>query len=270
VGKKKLSLRTSIPGPESQKIRSREDLLLAPGVQNVALLSGIVVDRASGCTLTDVDGNTFIDIIGGIGVNSLGYSHPKWVKAIKAQVEKTAVSSFTTQSRVDFLERLKPRLPNPDYRVQLYSSGAAAVESALRLAKSYTGKYEFISFWGGFHGKTMGALSLMGSRFKEKLGPMVPGNHLVPYASCYRCPIKMQYPSCELACVDHAREQIKMQSAGEVAAIIVEPIQGTAGNIIPPKEFLPAIRELADELGALLISDEMITGYGRTGKFCGF
>ena len=153
--------------------------------------------------------------------------------------------------------------------MQLYSGGAEAVESALRLAKSYTKKYEFVCFWGGFHGKTMGALWLMGSTFKEGLGPMVPGSHLVPYADCYRCPIGSTYPSCGLGCVEVGRKQLKMAGAGAVAAFIVEPMQGTAGNVIPPDDFLPAVRSLATEFGALLIADEMITGFGRTGRWWG-
>src|SRR5262249_22360333 len=154
--------------------------------------------------------------------------------------------------RVQLLERLARHAPSPGLdRAQLYSGGAEAVESALRLAKSRTGKSEFVSFWGGFHGKTMGALSLMGSSFKHKLGPMVPGAHLVPYADCYRCPVGSTYPSCGRACTEIAKKQLANQTAGGVAAVIIEPMQGTAGNIIPPKEFLPAVREMATELGAL-------------------
>lgn len=180
------------------------------------------------------------------------------------------MGSFTSQSRLDLLEKIAAHAPAPRLtRPQLYSGGAEAVESALRLAKCKTGKTEFISFWGGFHGKTMGALSLMGSDFKEGLGPLVPGNHIVPYANCYRCPLKLKYPSCGMACVDVAKKQAKMNGAGRVAAIIVEPMQGTAGNVIPPKDFLPSVRQWADELGALLIADEMITGFGRTGKYWG-
>jgi 4-aminobutyrate aminotransferase-like enzyme len=106
----------------------------------------------------------------------------------------------------------------------------------------------------------------MGSSFKDKLGPMVPGAHQIPYADCYRCPLKLSYPSCGIACAEVGRQQVKTASAGAVAAVIVEPMQGTAGNVIPPKEFLPAVRSLADDLGALLIADEMITGLGRTGR----
>jgi 4-aminobutyrate aminotransferase-like enzyme len=115
----------------------------------------------------------------------------------------------------------------------------------------------------------MGALSLMGSTFKDKLGPMVPGSHQVPYADCYRCPLGQSYPSCGIACADVARKYLKVATAGSVAAMIVEPMQGTAGNITPPKEFLPAMRSIATEIGALFIADEMITGLGRTGAWWG-
>jgi 4-aminobutyrate aminotransferase / (S)-3-amino-2-methylpropionate transaminase / 5-aminovalerate transaminase len=266
----KPSIRTAIPGPRSQELRKREEEHLAPGLQRFALMAGIVVKEASGSVVTDVDGNAFIDIIGGIGVNALGHSHPQYVEAIKAQVEKASVGSFTSEPRVKLLEQLAEHRPGPSlHRAQLYSSGAEAVESALRLAKSYTGKYEFVSFSGGFHGKTMGVLSLMGSDFKNGFGPMLPGCHIAPYADCYRCPLKLRYPSCGLACVEATGQQVKQNSSGQVAAFLIEPMQGTAGNVIPPKEFLPAIKEVAREFGALLIVDEMITGFGRTGNYWG-
>jgi len=266
----KPAIKTAIPGPRSRGLRKREDKHLAPGLQNFALLAGIAVKEARGSAVTDVDGNTLIDIIGGIGVNALGHSHPGYVQAIQAQLEKASVGSFTSEARVKLFERLAEHRPSPSlHRAQLYSSGAEAVESALRLAKSYTGKYEFVSFSGGFHGKTMGVLSLMGSDFKNGFGPMVPGSHIAPYADCYRCPLKLNYDSCGLACVEATRRQIKQDSSGNVAALLVEPMQGTAGNVIPPKEFLPAVKEVAREFDALLIVDEMITGFGRTGKYWG-
>lgn len=267
---KKPVLKTEIPGPKSRAIRAEEDSLIAPGLQGFALMAGIVVDRAEGSRVTDVDGNTFIDVIGGIGVNGLGHSHPKFVKAIQEQVARASVGSFTSEARVGLLRKIKEHAPVPGmHRIQLYSSGAEAVESALRLAKCFTGKYEFVSFSGGFHGKTLGVLSLMGSDFKNGLGPFAPGSHIAPYANCYRCPLKLKYPSCGLACVDVARNQIKSQSSGEIAAFIIEPMQGTAGNVPPPNEWLKAIGEVAREFGALLIADEMITGFGRTGKYWG-
>ena len=267
---KKVNLKTEVPGPRSRNVRAREDQYLAPGVQKFAVMAGIVVDHARGSTITDIDGNTFLDIIGGIGVNGLGHSHPKYVKALQAQLEKASVGSFTTEVRVDFIAKIAEHRPAPKvYHTQLYSSGAEAVESALRLAKCATGKYEFVSFHGGFHGKTMGVLSLMGSEFKNKLGPMVPGAHIVPYAYCYRCPLNLKSPSCGMACAELARDQIKMNATAEVAAMIIEPMQGSAGNIIPPIEFLPAMQSIAKEMGALFITDEMITGFGRTGKYWG-
>jgi 4-aminobutyrate aminotransferase / (S)-3-amino-2-methylpropionate transaminase / 5-aminovalerate transaminase len=263
-------IRTSIPGPQSRKLRNREDQHLAPGLQRFALLAGIAVKEARGSVVTDVDGNDLIDIIGGIGVNALGHSHPEYLDAIHAQVDQISVGSFTSEARVSLVEKVAEHRPSASlHRVQLYSSGAEAVESALRLAKSYTGKYEFVGFSGGFHGKTMGVLSLMGSEFKSGFGPMVPGSHIAPYADCYRCPLKLEYDSCGLACVEATRRQIQQDTRGNIAALLLEPMQGTAGNVIPPKEYLPAIKEVAREFGALLIVDEMITGFGRTGQYWG-
>jgi 4-aminobutyrate aminotransferase / (S)-3-amino-2-methylpropionate transaminase / 5-aminovalerate transaminase len=258
---------TEVPGPKSKALRAREDAHIAPGLQGYALMAGIAVADAKGSAITDVDGNVFLDLIGGIAVNALGHSHPVYVKALQDQVARASVGALTSEARALLGERLAARTPSKAlHRLQLYSSGAEAVESALRLAKCHTGKHEFVSFWGAFHGKTMGALSLMGSRFKEGLGPMVPGAHQVPYADCYRCPLGTTYPTCGMACVDFARKQLKVACAGSIAAVIIEPMQGTAGNIVPPREFLPAVRDLAHELGALLIADEMITGMGRTGR----
>jgi 4-aminobutyrate aminotransferase/(S)-3-amino-2-methylpropionate transaminase len=266
----RVHLETAVPGPKSRELRAREDAHIAPGLQGYAVAAGIAIERALGSAVTDVDGNTFLDLIGGIGVNALGHSHPKMVRAIGDQMASASVGSFTSGARVELVERLAAHAPAPGvHRVQLYSSGAEAVESALRLAKSHTGKHEVVSFWGAFHGKTMGALSLMGSSFKDGLGPMVPGSHIVPYADCYRCPVGLAYPSCGIACAEIARKQVKMQSTGSVAAVIVEPMQGTAGNVIPPDEFLSVVREMAHDLDALFIADEMITGFGRTGKYWG-
>ncbi|HET6148090.1 MAG TPA: aspartate aminotransferase family protein [Polyangia bacterium] len=263
----KAVLRTSVPGPESSALRAREDAHAAPGLQSYAVMAGIVVDHAQGSAVTDVDGNTYLDFIGGINVNALGHSHPTYVQAVQEQVAQVSVGSFTSRARVELAERLAARPPAPGvHRLQLYSGGAEAVESALRLAKCHTGKYEMVSFWGGFHGKTMGALSLMGSTFKHGLGPMVSGSHLIPYADCYRCPVGLNYPSCGIACAEIGRQQLRRASAGAIAAVVVEPMQGTAGNVVPPREFLPAVKSIADEQGALLIADEMITGLGRTGR----
>ena len=138
------------------------------------------------------------------------------MRAVQEQVGRGRRSGRSRRAaRVELAERLAAAPPAPGvHRLQLYSGGAEAVESALRLAKCHTGKYEFVSFWGGFHGKTMGALSLMGSTFKDKLGPMVPGAHQIPYADCYRCPVGLQYPSCGIACAEIGRKQVKTAGGG--------------------------------------------------------
>jgi 4-aminobutyrate aminotransferase-like enzyme len=261
---------TPIPGPKSRALRAREDAHVAPGLQAYAVTSGVVIDHARGSAITDVDGNVLLDFIGGIGVCSHGHSHPTVVSALRSQAERASVGSLTSEARVDLVERLAGHAPARGvHRLQLYSTGAEAVESALRLAKSHTGKWETVAFWGGFHGKTLGAMSLMGSSAKQNLGPLAAGSHLVPYADCYRCPLGLSYPSCGLACAELARKQIKTQSAGEIAAVVVEPMQGTAGNVVPPDAFLSAVRSIADEHHALLVVDEMITGFGRTGRYWG-
>ena len=266
----KIHLKTVVPGPKSRALRKDEDTTVAPGLQGYALMAGIAIDHAEGSAITDVDGNQFLDVIGGINVNALGHSHPIWVKAVQEQAARAAVGSLTSAPRVELLARLRAKPPAPDVtRAQLYSSGAEAVESALRLAKSHTRKYEFVSCSGGFHGKTLGAMSLMGSPSKRLLGPFAAGSHQIPYADCYRCPLKLRYPTCGVACAEVGRDLLKKNSAGAMAALIVEPIQGTAGNIVPPKEFLPALKSIAEEFDALFIADEMITGFGRTGRYWG-
>ncbi len=265
----KVQIKTAVPGPRSQEVVAKEQRHLAPGLQAFALWAGIAMDRGSGSYLTDVDGNTYVDLIGGIGVNALGHCHPKYVGAISGQAAKLTLGSFTSQPRAELVNEVAQLAPSGLDRLQLYSGGAEAVESALRLARSRTNHQDVVGFWGGFHGKTAGAMSLMGSEARHGLGPFLPSTTLIPYADCYRCPFGLAYPSCGVACADFARKAIKAQSTGPVAAVIIEPMQGTAGNVIPPPEFLPAIAEATRETGALLIADEMITGFGRTGKVWG-
>jgi 4-aminobutyrate aminotransferase-like enzyme len=253
------------PGPRSRDIVAREQRHVAPGIQSFALYAGVAMARGEGCTLIDEDGHEYLDFIAGIGVGSVGHCHPHYVESLKQQVERLTFGSFTTETRARFLELLASITPAGLTRIQLFSGGAEAVEASLRLAKSVTGKHEVLGFWGGFHGKTGGVLGLLGSDFKHGLGPFLPGQHLSPYADCYRCPLKLTYPSCGIACAEYLRDVIRYQTGGAISAIIVEPIQGTAGNVIPPPGFLAAVRAVARDHDALLIGDEMITGFGRTG-----
>jgi 4-aminobutyrate aminotransferase/(S)-3-amino-2-methylpropionate transaminase len=257
------------PNLLSEQLFQEEQLYLAPGVQSICLHSRLVIDRGKGVYLTDVDGRTFLDFFSGVTVGSLGHCHPKYVSALKAQLEKVTFGSFTTLPRLRFLKRLAELAPGDLRRTQLYSGGAEAVEAAIRLAKAYTGHFEVIGFWGGFHGKTGGVLGLVGDRFKHQHGPMAPGLYQVPYANCYRCPFEATYPACSFLCVEFLRKTIRHNTTGSIAAILVEPIQGTAGNVVPPAGFLKELLGVARENGALLIADEMITGFGRTGKLFG-
>jgi 4-aminobutyrate aminotransferase and related aminotransferases len=258
-----------IPGPRSHELVEREGKHMASGLQSIALYSGLAMAQGRGSTLIDEDGNEYIDFIAGIAVGSVGHCHPHYVATLQRQIERLTFGSFTTEHRVRFLELLASITPQGLSRIQLFSGGAEAVEAALRLAKSATRKYEFIGFWGGFHGKTGGVLGLLGAEFKHHQGPFMPGLYLAPYAYCYRCPFKLRYPECGIACAEHLRAVIRYQTQNEVAAIIIEPMQGTAGNVIPPEGFLKAIQDIAREHDALVIADEILTGFGRTGKMWG-
>jgi 4-aminobutyrate aminotransferase/(S)-3-amino-2-methylpropionate transaminase len=259
-------IQTDIPGPKSKALVQEEQQHLAPGLQGFALTSGIAVERALGSVIEDVDGNRFVDLIGGIGVNSLGHCHPAYTRALHEQLDKATVGSFTSAPRAKLINEVARLAPQGVDKVQLYSSGAEAVESAFRLAMNHTGHHEVVGFWGGFHGKTARTLSVNGSGNAKTYGPVPPG-HVLPFANCYRCPLKLKYPSCGIACADLARDQLRHQSTGSVAAVIMEPLQGTAGNVVPPPEFMVRAQEIAKEHGALFISDEMITGFGRTGRW---
>ncbi|HVN49269.1 MAG TPA: aspartate aminotransferase family protein [Bacteroidota bacterium] len=260
---------TSIPGPQSKKYFDLDQKYISPGIQTIATSSQLTMEKGEGCMMEDVDGNRFIDFFAGVGVASLGYHHPKYTKMMQEQVAKIHVGSFTSKVRAELSQLLAEHSLGDLKRTQYYSAGAEAVEAALRLAKSYTKKNEFIGFWGGFHGKTMGVLGLLSGDFKFSLGPLPAGIYETPYADCRHCPFNASYPGCKFECIDFLKKKIKNETTNNIAAIIVEPIQGTAGNVVPPPEFLKHLREVTKEIGALLICDEMITGFGRTGKMFG-
>jgi 4-aminobutyrate aminotransferase-like enzyme len=255
-----------LPGPRSARDFAAEARHLAPGTQSVALYSQLSIDRGEGALLWDVDGNRYIDLLAGVGVASLGYAHPRYVEAMARQLGRVHVGSFTTENRAQLVRLLAELAPGDLNRTQLYSSGAEAVEAAVRLAKAYTGKTEVVGFWGGFHGKTGGVLPLLSGDFKHALGPLMPGTYSSPYASCASCAFDKEPTSCAWHCVQFLRKKLALETTADLAAILVEPIQGTAGNIVPPPGYLAQLRALADELGAVLICDEMITGFGRTGR----
>src|ERR1043166_1225993 len=223
--------RLQVPGPKSKALFDAEALYLAPGTQSVALFSQLSIDHGEGAILYDVDGNRYVDLLAGVGVASIGYGHPKYGAAMQRQIARVHVGSFTTEHRAALVKLIAELTPGDLNRTQFYSSGAEAIEAALRLAKSRTGHTEAIGFWGGFHGKTGGVLPLLGSSFKHALGPLMPGAYLSPYASCARCAFGKTFPSCEWHCVDFLRKKIELETTRDVAAIIAEPSRRPAtGN----------------------------------------
>jgi 4-aminobutyrate aminotransferase-like enzyme len=258
-----------VPGIKSLEIYEEEQKYIAPGTQTISSLSKIALQKGEGPILEDVDGNRYIDFFAGVGVASLGYNHPKYVKYMSEQLGRVHVGSFVTESRAKLTKLLSEIAPGDLSKSQFYSGGAEAVEAALRLAKSYTKKTEFLGFWGGFHGKTMGVLGLLGDTFKNDLGPLPVGTFSTPYANCRRCPLNDTFPECKFRCVEFIKDKIRYETTNNIAAVVVEPIQGTNGNVVPPEGFLRELKNLTEKIGALLIVDEMITGFGRTGKMFG-
>jgi 4-aminobutyrate aminotransferase-like enzyme len=252
------------PGPKSIEYHSRASKYMK-GYSSQVKLFPVVFEKGYGYTLKDVDGNTYIDFSSGIYVSSLGHCHPKVSEAI-CKYAKTLMNchDFTTPIKTKLLEKLASITPGDLNGIQLYDSGTTAVEAGLRAARMATGKFEFISFHRDFHGKTLGAVSL--ARVDKSQGMRAPGFFLVPRGYCYRCAFKMEYPSCNLYCVDYIEEVIKEETTGQVAAIVLEVIQGWAGSIIPPDGWIQKIRKLCDKYGILLFADEVLTCMGRTGK----
>jgi 4-aminobutyrate aminotransferase / (S)-3-amino-2-methylpropionate transaminase / 5-aminovalerate transaminase len=244
-----------------------EQAFIAPGLQTIALLSELAIERGRGATLTDFDGRSYLDLNAGVSVASLGHCHPRYVAALAAQLDAVTVGSFTSRPRAELVRLIADLAPGDLTRSQFFSGGAEAVEASIRLARSYTKRTDIIGFSGGFHGKTAGVLPLSDVAWKQAVGPLPPGHHIAPYADPTR------FAGTEAECADAAiaalRVVIETQAAGRPAAIIMEPIQGTAGNVVPPKGFLARVGEVAHEYGALLIADEMITGFGRTGVMFG-
>jgi 4-aminobutyrate aminotransferase len=259
---------TSLPGPKGQAIIDRDHGVLSPSYTRQYPL---VVARGEGAMIEDVDGNRFLDFNAGIAVTATGHCHPKVARAIQDQAADLIHMSgtdFYYENMVDLAERLAAGAPGSGkHRVFFANSGAEAVEGALKLARYHTGRDRFIAFLGAFHGRTMGALSVTGSKYvqKKKFGALVPGVQHVPYPDVYR---SGQTPEACTATVLEYIERLfqTIVPADEVAAIIIEPIQGEGGYVIPPDNFLGELQDLARKHGILVIADEVQSGFGRTGK----
>jgi 4-aminobutyrate aminotransferase len=262
---------TSVPGPNALSIIERDMQVLSPSYTRCYPL---VIRKGEGAMVEDVDGNRFLDMNAGIAVVATGHSHPKVVEAIQKQAEQflhMSGTDFYYENMVVLAEKLAALAPG-DSRRRVYfgNSGTEAIEAAMKLARYTTGRDKFIAFFGGFHGRTLGALSLTGSKAVQKrgFGPLVPGVTHIPYPYCYRCAYGKEPDTCAVECVKAIEEPLlrTILPADEVAAIVLEPVQGEGGYVVPPKKFFDELRRVAEKHGILLIFDEVQSGMGRTGK----
>ena len=261
-------IQTDLPGPKASALLDRDAQYMSPSYTRVYPL---VCARGSGAVIEDVDGNRFLDFTAGIAVTSTGHCHPKVVAAIKDQADKLLHMSgtdFYYQPQIDLAQRLAELAPGTKpKRVFFTNSGAEALEAGLKLARWHTHRSRALAFFGAFHGRTYGAMSLSGSKLVHRRGfsPLVPDIHHVAFPrGCRGC----MNPGDVCACVKQIEETVfkRIAPPEEVAAIFVEPIQGEGGYHVPSAGFLPALRALCDRHGILLVADEVQTGMGRTGK----
>lgn len=265
------SLQGPLPGPRAQAIINRDQKYLSPSYTRGYPL---VIEHGEGAMVTDVDGNRFLDFNAGIAVVSTGHCHPRVVKAVQDQAAKflhMSGTDFYYENMVVLAEELSRLAPgNLERRVYFGNSGTEAMEAAIKMARYSTGRDKFIAFLGAFHGRTMGSLSLTARRPVQRrgFGPFMAGVHHVPYAYCYRCAYGRTPDTCGLECAKAIEDGLlkTILPADEVAAIVVEPVQGEGGYIVPPQSFLEELARIAHRHSMLLVFDEVQSGMGRTGK----
>jgi 4-aminobutyrate aminotransferase len=266
-------VRGKIPGRKASAIVRRTAKSVSPSISRFYPLA---VESAHGSLVKDVEGNQFIDFTSGIAVLNTGSTHPKVVEAINRQSKKFIHFSYTDfyyENLVELSERLVSLAPGRFQKMVYYgNSGAEAIEAAMKLARNYTRRPLYLAHSGGFHGRTMGALSLTGSRPIQRKGslPLVPDVVHFPFPYCYRCPWKQTFPECDYYCVDYFKEQYldKFVPVDDVAAYFFEPVQGEGGYVVPPPEYFRKMEFLRKE-GVLFVSDEIQAGMGRTGRMFG-
>jgi 4-aminobutyrate aminotransferase/(S)-3-amino-2-methylpropionate transaminase len=259
---KTIELRTEIPGPRSTEILARKERVVA---DPLSVYVPVVIERGEGATLTDVDGNTFIDFTGGVGCLAVGHSHPRVVEAAQEQLERFSHTDFTIvpyEVYVRLAERLCALAPIENAKAAFFNAGTEAIENAIKFARAHTGRPAVIAFEGGFHGRTLLSLSLTSKThpYKAGLGPFAPEVYRLPFPGEYRGPT----PQDALAALDRAL--VTQVAAETVAAIVIEPVQGEGGFVVAPPEFLEGVRRICDEHGIVMVVDEVQTGFGRTGR----
>jgi 4-aminobutyrate aminotransferase / (S)-3-amino-2-methylpropionate transaminase / 5-aminovalerate transaminase len=258
-----IEIRTAIPGPRSQEIIERKERVIAGPL---SLVHPIVVAEGRGATLTDIDGNTFIDFTGGVGCLNVGHSHPRLVEAAQEQLAHFGHTDFTIvpyEVYVELAERMIELAPiSGPAKAAFFNAGTEAVENSIKFARSYTKRPAVIVFEGAFHGRTMLAMTMTSKThpYKAGLGPFAPEVYRVPYPHSYRGPDT----ATALAALERAfLTQVAPES---VAAIVIEPVLGEGGFVVAPPEFIQGIRNICDEHGIVFVVDEVQTGYGRTGR----
>jgi 4-aminobutyrate aminotransferase/(S)-3-amino-2-methylpropionate transaminase len=265
-----IQLKTEIPGPRSRELFARREAAVPRGPYNA---TPIFVKEGKGAVLTDVDGNRFIDFAGGIGCMNVGHANAAVAAAVAAQASAFTHACFHVtpyESYVGLAERMNQLVPIAGAKKTMFAnSGAEAVENAVKIARAATGRQAVIAFEDGFHGRTLLAMSLTSKvhPYKAGFGPFAPEIYRVPYPYSYRWPSELGQKSCADACLDVLEDAFKRYVASEsVAAVIIEPVLGEGGFVVPPPDFMPKLRELTKKHGILLIADEVQTGFGRTGK----
>jgi 4-aminobutyrate aminotransferase / (S)-3-amino-2-methylpropionate transaminase / 5-aminovalerate transaminase len=263
---KAIELRTAIPGPRSQEILQRKALVIA---DPLSIYIPVVIDHGDGATLTDVDGNTFLDFTGGVGCLNVGHANPRVTEAVQEQAARFLHTDFTIvpyELYVTVAERLVATVPiSGPVKAAFFNAGTEAVENAVKFARAHTKRAAVIAFEGGFHGRTLLSLSLTSKThpYKAGLGPFAPDVYRVPFAQDYRG------PSAGEALAALERALVTQVAAESVAAIVIEPVQGEGGFVVAPPEFLAGVRKLCTDNGIVLVVDEVQTGFGRTGKLWG-
>ena len=265
-----IRLKTELPGPRSRALMERRAAAVPRGPLQATPL---FIEEAKGAVIVDVDGNRLLDFAGGIGCLNVGHANRDVVRAIREQAERFTHGCFHVtpyESYVRLAERMNALVPGAfAKKTMLANSGAEAVENAVKIARAATGRPAVIAFEDGFHGRTLLALTLTSKvhPYKAGFGPFAPEVYRAPYPYSYRCPYGTSHASCTGHCIEAVEEMFKRHvAADQVAAIIVEPVLGEGGFVVPPADWLPRLRELTERHGILLIADEVQTGFGRTGR----
>jgi 4-aminobutyrate aminotransferase len=277
-----LSETLATPGPKARAMVERDNRVFAPCTGRVY---PFVIERGEGCYVWDVDGNRYLDLNAGIAVVAAGHSHPRMVRAIQEQATKfihMAGTDFYNEPMIKLGEKLVSLMPSdapvgqprPDWQVFLANSGTEAVEASIKLARYVTGRQGIIAFFGAFHGRSYGSLSLTASKPVQRRGyyPLVPGTFHAFYANPYRPPFDVDPNRVTEVCLNYIEQTLfhTIAPPRDVAAIIVEPIQGEGGYVVPAPGFMKGLRQICDQYGILLIADEVQSGIGRTGKIWAF